>query len=82
MTKYLSGNEDDFNKIIHKTDINNLDVIPSGLIPPNPSEMLGSNKMNDLMQTLASEYDLLLSKKGTPNSNKNKKYEYFKQGLV
>ena len=43
---------------------------------------LSQENGKELFNTLASEYDLLLLKKGTPNSNKNKKYEYFKQGLV
>lgn len=43
---------------------------------------LSKENSKDLFNSLVSEYDLLLSKKGTPNSNKNKKYEYFKQGLV
>jgi len=34
---------------VHKTEIDNLWLIPSGRMPPNPSELLGSRKMRDLL---------------------------------
>ena len=37
-----------------------LHVLPSGTIPPNPSELLGSRAMSDLMERLRAEYDLVL----------------------
>ena len=44
ITNYLAGNIKDFNELIKKTDINNLFSVTSGIIPPNPSELLGSRK--------------------------------------
>ena len=41
ITDYLSNNEKDITKIIQQTDIKNLCVIPSGIIPPNPSRIIG-----------------------------------------
>lgn len=38
----------------------NFHVLPSGLIPPNPSELLGSTHMNDLLSRLAAEYDVVI----------------------
>jgi capsular exopolysaccharide synthesis family protein len=38
----------------------NLHVLPSGQIPPNPSELLGSRSMAKLLETLASQYDMVL----------------------
>lgn len=38
----------------------NLDVIASGQIPPNPSELLGSRKMASLVDDLVSRYDVVL----------------------
>ncbi|MER3446517.1 MAG: lipopolysaccharide biosynthesis protein [Candidatus Dadabacteria bacterium] len=43
--------------VISRTDINNLDIIPSGPIPPNPAELLGSKKMKELIEKLLDEYD-------------------------
>jgi len=40
--------------------ISNLHVMPSGPIPPNPSELLGSKKMKNLISELSQEYDWIL----------------------
>lgn len=37
-----------------------LDVIPSGKIPPNPSEMLSSKIMEELLDRLKKEYDYII----------------------
>ena len=37
-----------------------LDIITSGPIPPNPSELLNSNRMNEVIKELENEYDLIL----------------------
>lgn len=37
-----------------------LDIITSGPIPPNPSELLNSNRMNEVIRELEQEYDLIL----------------------
>lgn len=36
-----------------------IDVIPSGDIPPNPSELLGSDKMSSLLNALTGMYDYI-----------------------
>ena len=38
----------------------NLHVLPSGQIPPNPSELLGSTSMANLLDSLSSLYDIVL----------------------
>ena len=38
----------------------NLYFIPSGPIPPNPSELLGSNKMKEVLQELQNQADIVL----------------------
>jgi len=40
--------------------ISNLHVMPSGPIPPNPSELLGSKRMKNLISELSQEYDWIL----------------------
>lgn len=42
-----------------KTKYNNLDVLCAGKIPPNPAELLSSNKMKELVNGLAQEYDYI-----------------------
>ena len=45
---------------IHKDVYPNLDVIFSGDIPPNPSELLGHERMGNLLEQLSSDYDYIL----------------------
>ncbi|OEK64237.1 polysaccharide biosynthesis tyrosine autokinase [Staphylococcus equorum] len=49
-----------YNKAIHKTDIVNLDLLTSGPIPPNPSELIGSEKSLEVFDYLRSEYDFII----------------------
>ncbi|MCB0916893.1 MAG: CpsD/CapB family tyrosine-protein kinase, partial [Actinobacteria bacterium] len=37
-----------------------LDFLPAGAIPPNPSELLGSHQMADLLKELSSRYDMVI----------------------
>jgi len=53
-------NNTDYNKAIHKTDIVNLDLLTSGPIPPNPSELIGSEKSLEVFEYLRSEYDFVI----------------------
>ncbi|MFZ8102037.1 polysaccharide biosynthesis tyrosine autokinase [Staphylococcus cohnii] len=53
-------NKTDYNKAIHKTDIVNLDLLTSGPIPPNPSELIGSEKSLEVFEYLRSEYDFII----------------------
>jgi len=41
-------------------EIDNLDIICCGPIPPNPSELLGSCAMKDLIEGFKAEYDVIL----------------------
>ncbi|PTJ44681.1 polysaccharide biosynthesis tyrosine autokinase [Mammaliicoccus sciuri] len=53
-------NKTDYNKAIHKTDIVNLELLTSGPIPPNPSELIGSEKSLEVFEYLRSEYDFII----------------------
>lgn len=43
-----------------KTYIENLSVITCGPIPPNPSELLNSNRMTKLIEEMKEQYDLVI----------------------
>lgn len=49
-----------YKKYIKKTEIENLFVLPMGIVPPNPSELLGSEKNKQLVQLLEEEYDIII----------------------
>ncbi|WP_347372883.1 polysaccharide biosynthesis tyrosine autokinase [Aequorivita sp. Q41] len=52
--------EADIDTIIQKTEIDCLDIIPSGAIPPNPSELLISEKLDELIEELKGKYDYII----------------------
>ena len=45
---------------IHKEVYQNLDIIFSGDVPPNPSELLGSERLQEMVEKLSSQYDYIL----------------------
>ncbi|MGB3057179.1 MAG: polysaccharide biosynthesis tyrosine autokinase, partial [Candidatus Omnitrophota bacterium] len=59
MTEVLAGTEE-LDKVIRKTEIPNLEIITCGSLPPNPSELLGSKKMDDLLEELEKRYDRVI----------------------
>ena len=48
------------NDIKVENPIENLYLITSGPIPPNPSELLSSKKLKDLLSDIASDYDMII----------------------
>lgn len=59
VVNYLIGQKT-IPEIINKTHIPYLDVILSGPVPPNPSEMIMSQGMKDLIESLKKEYDYII----------------------
>ena len=49
-----------FQDIIKKTDTENLDIVTSGVIPPNPSELLDSESMVEFIDKAKKIYDVVL----------------------
>jgi len=60
LTEYLSLMNNDITDFIVKSEVENLDIIPCGFVPPNPSEILASSKMDKLMNYLKKNYDIIL----------------------
>ena len=50
----------EFEDVIHRNVLPNLDILPSGTIPPNPSELLCSPKFTNLVKKLYEEYDYII----------------------
>ena len=72
LSNYLSGvNENSFEKnnlvnFLRETEVPNLYVMPAGNIPPNPSELLITPQMVNLLDELKQECDLIIID-GTPS---------------
>lgn len=60
LSNFLSGQEEDFNKVIKKSEYDNLDLILSGPIPPNPSELLFSANFEKLVDGLKEKYEVII----------------------
>lgn len=48
------------NDAVNSTKVDNLTVLSSGPIPPNPAELLGSKAMEDLLEMALTEYDFVI----------------------
>ncbi len=55
ISSYLSGKEEDYHTLIVK--LGNIDVLPCGKLPPNPSELLYTTHFEQLMNSVREEYD-------------------------
>ena len=61
MTDYLSSNKSPISDYIFKSrDFANLDILPAGIIPPNPTELLMSKKVGELFAQFKKEYDYIV----------------------
>lgn len=45
---------------IEQTDVTNLHVLSSGPVPPNPSELLASRRMKDVLNQMKTFYDVII----------------------
>jgi tyrosine-protein kinase Etk/Wzc len=59
LTTYLIG-KNTKEEVILPTPYDKLYIIPAGPVPPNPSELLQSSKMLELLETLKHEFDYVL----------------------
>lgn len=60
LSSLLISDVEKFDSYIEKTDIKNLSVIPRGVFPPNPSELLNSKKNAKLVELLKEKYDIVI----------------------
>ncbi len=54
------GNQADLHQAIQSTKLADLSVLPSGPLVANPSELLGSRRMAELVSHLQQQYDILV----------------------
>jgi capsular exopolysaccharide synthesis family protein len=58
MSTYLSG-RDNIGHIIFQTGYSDIDIIHAGPVPPNPSELILSSKLEELLLILKERYDYI-----------------------
>lgn len=56
----FEGEKEDIKNYIQETDIENLYLIPAGNVPPNPSELLVSTKMQAIIEELKQTFDIII----------------------
>ena len=59
LTHYLSG-VNPFEDVVYATNVDNLHVIFSGPVPPNPAELLGNKYFKRLIKELRDKYDYVI----------------------
>ncbi len=59
LSHYLSGQEN-LNEIIYATNKSNLFLIPTGVFPRNPTELLGNGRMDTALKILKNTFDYII----------------------
>lgn len=59
LSRYLAG-QVDFDDVVRVLDVPNLLFVPAGPTPPNPAELVGSERMRDTLEKLRDEYDFVI----------------------
>jgi capsular exopolysaccharide synthesis family protein len=59
MVEVLVG-EEEIEGVLQKTSVNNLFLIPRGSNPPNPAELLDSDKMRETLNALKERFDYII----------------------
>ena len=61
VTSYLAGQVNDYHQLVEKPEqYPNLHVLPAGIIPPNPNELIISDRFDTLFSRLRDEYDYIV----------------------
>lgn len=59
LSTYFVG-RDNWENILENTSVSNLFVLPAGPIPPNPAELLASEKLEELIHNLKNRFDFIV----------------------
>lgn len=60
LTNLLANSGVSLDQAVHRTAHERVWLLPSGPIPANPSELLGSGRMNDLLTALEQHFDIVI----------------------
>lgn len=56
VSTFLTGDKDDINELIRRYE-DTIDILPSGKLPPNPTELLLSGRFDAMLEKLKQQYD-------------------------
>ncbi|MCX6253582.1 MAG: CpsD/CapB family tyrosine-protein kinase, partial [Bacteroidia bacterium] len=59
ISTFLSG-ECEYSEVISKTDFENLWYAPAGPVPPNPAELIETDKMKSFIEEAKKEFDFII----------------------
>ena len=60
LTSYLSDDAYSIDDLVIPSEIKGLDILPAGIIPPNPNELLLSDRLDQLFVELRQRYDYIV----------------------
>lgn len=60
LTNVLTDRHLKLSDVAHQSYVENLDFVTCGVIPPNPSELMGSKRMEELIEQMKEDYDLVI----------------------
>ena len=60
LTDQFIQTQDRFNGSLKSTQVANLHAITSGSLPPNPSELLSSGRMSEVLQLLSNQFNIVI----------------------
>src|SRR5690606_15064192 len=59
LTNLLLAREPDLDRAVQRSVYTNVSVVTAGPLPPNPSELLGSARMQEVMERLRARFDIV-----------------------
>ena len=60
LSNFLSGKIEDYQKVIHKSVIDNLDYVTAGPVPFNPTELIQNARFEQMIEDCRLQYDVVI----------------------
>jgi len=57
---HVLSQQSTWKKVVQRSEVEHLDIMTSGQIPPNPAEMLASKRLDALIDELKSTYEIII----------------------
>lgn len=60
LSEYLAGTESNLMELIQESNYENLSILPGGVIPPNPAELLMGDRFDQAIAELRTKFDYII----------------------